>query len=206
MRTILISDTHGLHRKLSLPKGDLIIHAGDLTNSGKRAEVEDFLAWFADLDYEYRLFIGGNHDFFLAEHPSVLSAILPAGVTYLHHQSIQIGSYTFWGSAACPNMPNWAFGKTVADMQKHWEQIPDHVDFLVTHTPPYGILDRSSQGYALGCRALLRKLATLAVRYHVFGHIHNSYGRKTLHRTTFINASNLNTYAGLINAPVVLEL
>ena len=45
MKFIIISDTHGQHKNLTLPKGDVIIHAGDISQRGKESEIFDFLNW-----------------------------------------------------------------------------------------------------------------------------------------------------------------
>jgi len=34
MRYVVISDTHNLHQKLTIPSGDVLIHCGDFTNKG----------------------------------------------------------------------------------------------------------------------------------------------------------------------------
>ena len=43
MKFVAISDTHGCHRQLILPKGDVFLHSGDVCNQGNILEVEDFL-------------------------------------------------------------------------------------------------------------------------------------------------------------------
>ena len=45
-----------------LPKGDVIIHAGDFTSIGGIKEVKDFRDWFGSLPYKYKIVIAGNHD------------------------------------------------------------------------------------------------------------------------------------------------
>jgi Icc-related predicted phosphoesterase len=61
-----ISDTHSLHTKMKhhIGEGDILIHAGDLTNVGKDYEVEEVIAWFhRTLEYfDDVVFIAGNHD------------------------------------------------------------------------------------------------------------------------------------------------
>jgi 3',5'-cyclic AMP phosphodiesterase CpdA len=47
MRLVCISDTHLCHRGLSLPDGDVLLHAGDATRRGISDEVNHFLEWFA---------------------------------------------------------------------------------------------------------------------------------------------------------------
>ncbi len=84
MKFIIISDTHGQHKNLTLPKGDVIIHAGDISQRGKESEIIDFLNWFKDLDFKYKLFIAGNHDFFFERTPkNILEKLIPENVIYL---------------------------------------------------------------------------------------------------------------------------
>ena len=45
MKFIVVSDTHFQHHKLKLPRADAIIHAGDITETGREEEVLDFLDW-----------------------------------------------------------------------------------------------------------------------------------------------------------------
>lgn len=71
---------------------------------------------------------------------------------------------------------------------------------------PRGILDRSSVYINLGCGYLLTKVKQIKPKFHIFGHIHASYGIKEIDRTTFINASNYNSREGLVNPPIVFTL
>ena len=61
-----ISDTHGKHHEITddLSGGDILIHAGDIMNSGRhKEEALSFLEWFNSLDnYKHKIFIAGNHD------------------------------------------------------------------------------------------------------------------------------------------------
>lgn len=206
MKIIAISDTHGLHRDLELPKGDLIIHAGDISDHGSKEEVKDFLNWFSNLDYSHKIFIGGNHDIFLDENPVDLLEILPHNIEYLNNRAITINKIKFWGSPVTPDLEGWAFGKKRTEMKAHWKYMPQQIDVLITHTPPLGILDKSSRHISLGCKDLLDNVIQIKPQLHVFGHVHASYGIEKLGPTTFINASNINSYKGLINPPIVFEV
>ena len=62
VRIVLISDTHNRHRMLELPKGDILIHAGDFTNNGTEEEIREFDAWLASLNYQHKILVPGNHD------------------------------------------------------------------------------------------------------------------------------------------------
>ena len=58
MRILHISDTHSKHQLLNdLPKADIIIHSGDASFAGSEEEVLDFLNWFCDLDYPYKIYV-----------------------------------------------------------------------------------------------------------------------------------------------------
>jgi hypothetical protein len=45
MDITFISDAHGVHDVLKLLEGNVLIHAGDITEYGTEEEVVDFLHW-----------------------------------------------------------------------------------------------------------------------------------------------------------------
>ena len=57
MRFVCISDTHGLHRNVSVPPGDVLVHAGDFTNTGEQEQVEDFHDWMASQPHALKIVI-----------------------------------------------------------------------------------------------------------------------------------------------------
>ena len=62
VRVVCISDTHN-QTPARLPPGDVLIHAGDLTNSGTYKELSRAAEWLRNLKgYEYKIVIPGNHD------------------------------------------------------------------------------------------------------------------------------------------------
>lgn len=100
MQIVAISDTHGKHLDLQpLPEGDVLIHAGDITRSGTKEQVVDFLQWFAEQKHIHKIFIAGNHDFFFEQADSdEISCIIPEGIIYLNDSSVEINGIKFWGS------------------------------------------------------------------------------------------------------------
>ena len=48
MRIVCISDTHSLHEQMThpLPEGDILIHAGDISNKGGEKDVTNFIHWY----------------------------------------------------------------------------------------------------------------------------------------------------------------
>lgn len=208
MKFVAISDTHCRHRSIKLPKADVIIHAGDLSNKGEKVEVVDFLDWFGELDYRHKIFIAGNHDFYFErEKKKKIEDIIPGNVTYLNDSGVTINGINIWGSPVTPWFFNWAFNRERGKpIQKHWQMIPEDTDLLIVHGPPYGILDQVINERHVGCRDLLERLKVVKPKVVVTGHVHESYGVMKQSGIKFINASILNESYELVNKPIVFEL
>ena len=204
MKFLAISDTHGKHRLVkNLPSADVIIHAGDVSRGGAEHSVQDFLSWFSKLDYAHKIFIAGNHDRFFEEEPSgYINKIIPENVVYLNDSGISIDGINIWGSPITPWFFNWAFNRERGkEIDKHWKRIPVNTDVLITHGPPYGILDTVPYGH-VGCEELLKRVKKIKPKVHIFGHIHEAYGNAENRDTRFINVSVLDDQYALRNAPV----
>jgi Icc-related predicted phosphoesterase len=208
MKFVAISDTHGQHEKLVLPSGDAILHAGDISKRGKEHEVKDFLNWFSSLDYTYKIFIAGNHDFLFEQYPEEkVRALIPDNVIYLNDSGVCIEGIHIWGSPVTPWFYDWAFNRNRgAEIQKHWHLIPPDTDMLITHGPVFSILDKTTRGEAAGCEDLLRKVQEIAPRIHLCGHIHEARGQMEIGRTHYINASVLDEHYVMRYEPIVVEL
>jgi Icc-related predicted phosphoesterase len=208
LKFVAISDTHGQHADLLLPKGDVLIHAGDISMRGREIEVLRFLEWFSKQDFEHKIFIAGNHDFYFEKRPAEeIKKVIPENVTYLNDSGITIDGIKIWGSPIQPWFYDWAFNRQRGDeIQKHWDLIPSDTTILITHGPVYGILDKTTRGEKVGCENLLRTLQKIKPRIHVSGHIHEAYGEMKGDETVFINASVLNEKYELANAPIEFEL
>lgn len=208
MKFIAISDTHGRHADLILPKGDVLIHAGDVSRIGDKNEIINFLQWFDDQDFAYKVFIAGNHDFFFEKMPpEIVTNSVPPGIIYLNDSGITIEGVKIWGSPVTPWFFDWAFNKQRgAAIQKHWDLIPDDVDILLTHGPVYQILDKTISRQHVGCADLLQKVMEIQPKYHICGHIHEAYGMVNKAEITFMNASVLDVNYKLVNQPIEFEL
>ncbi|MBX7243744.1 MAG: metallophosphatase domain-containing protein [Bacteroidia bacterium] len=208
MKFVAISDTHGKHRQLVLPEGDVILHAGDVSSKGQKNEIEDFLEWYSGLNFRHKIFIAGNHDFYFESNQSVnTETLIPGGIIYLNDSGVELEGIKIWGSPVSPWFFDWAFNrKRGADISKHWELIPAETDILITHGPPYGIGDKTVRGQNVGCEDLLEKISGINPKVHLFGHIHEDYGSFTQNNTTFYNASCLNVNYAIANPPIVFEI
>jgi Icc-related predicted phosphoesterase len=176
-----------------LPGGDVLIHAGDVCNRGTAAEALDFMNWFSNQNYAYKIFIAGNHDFYFEKEPiAAIQSLLPENVFYLNDSGITIEGISFWGSPITPEFHNMAFNrKRGIDIAKHWDLIPPDTDVLITHGPAYGILDKTFQNWYVGCTDLLARIEEIKPQYHIFGHIHEGFGLVEREGTSFINTSSV---------------
>ncbi|MGZ4996591.1 MAG: hypothetical protein ACXV8J_01995 [Methylobacter sp.] len=125
----------------------------------------------------------------------------------MENSGIEIEDVQFWGSPWQPEFYDWVFnlpsGSLLAAM---WALIPDDTDVLITHTPPYGILDQVTIGEHVGCEDLREAVKRVMSKVHVFGHIHKSYGMLKQNGITFINASVCDERYQPVNAPIAVDL
>ncbi len=208
MKLVLLSDTHGLHRKISVPDGDLLIHAGDFTNMGEVEQVRDFNEWLGKHPHAHKIVIAGNHDISFQKNAAEVEPLL-ANAVYLRDSRTSVKGLKIYGSPWTPKFmvkSPWAFETMQSERQELWSKIPDDVDILITHGPPNRILDQTiSKDYA-GDEFLASRIVDLPnLKLHVFGHVHEGYGHRKI-GADFYNASVLDVRYRVANAPFVVEL
>ncbi|KYK57086.1 putative rhamnogalacturonate lyase C [Drechmeria coniospora] len=133
-RIVCISDTH--NHAFGLPKGDVLIHAGDITNQGSYSELSKAIKWLEDADFQAKIVVAGNHDITLdaefytkhghlfhnqvSQNPASCLALVASSpsVTYLAHEATTIRlqsptgprtEFTVFGSPYSPRHGVWAF-------------------------------------------------------------------------------------------------
>jgi Icc-related predicted phosphoesterase len=205
LRIVCISDTHGLHRELSVPAGDLLVHAGDLTRRGELDELRDLNAWLGTLPHPHKVVIAGNHDWCCQQEPERARELVTDAI-YLEDEVCLIAGLRIYGSPWTHGFGGWAFTRRPMALAYHWAELPDGLDLLLTHGPPLGAQDQNAKGEHLGDAALAEAVRRVGPRLHVFGHIHEGYGLTTASGTVFINASVCTAIYESIQAPIVVEL
>ena len=209
-RLVCISDTHLVHERTDypVPDGDVLIHAGDATRRGDADEIERFVEWFAGLPHPHKIFVAGNHDFLFETDPPTAEALLGPDIVYLRDSGVELEGLRFWGSPWQPVFFNWAFNLPRGEpLREKWRLIPQDTDVLITHGPPHLIGDRTARGVDAGCVDLLDEVTNrIRPAAHVFGHIHEGYGRIVRDGLRFLNASSCDLRYRLVNPPLVLDL
>ncbi|KAI9720884.1 MAG: hypothetical protein M1812_002723 [Candelaria pacifica] len=209
VRFVCVSDTHNaspLNGSFKLPRGDVLVHAGDLSNQGSLSELRKTVDWIEKADFEakiMRVVLAGNHDITLDEHfyaengcyfhnqhpqdPSECFNLFKASpsITYLNHEAATIRlpapdghqcSFKVFGSPYSPAKGLWAFGYPPEQASALWDQIPLDTDVVLTHTPPQYHCDEARGKGAAGCDALRQALWRVRPQLAICGHIHEGRG------------------------------
>lgn len=176
-----ISDTHGKHQILKdLPRADVIVHTGDITENATIEEAEGFMEWLCSLPYQHKIFIAGNHD--LCLYGANIEG-LPDNVHYLCNEAITIDGIKFYG------VPMFLHDDLEGNFPELYSRIPDDIDVLLTHQAPLGILD-DQDGINFGDYYLYKRVIEVKPKYHLFGHLHHTEKtRMTFRGVRFSNAA-----------------
>jgi Icc-related predicted phosphoesterase len=206
-RFVCLSDTHNYHKQIAVPDGDILIHAGDATGRGTIGEIAAFNEWFAALPHRYKIFVAGNHDWLFETDNSFARRLLDDSIVYLQDSFVEIENLKIYGAPWQPRFYDWAFNLDRGrEMAEKWSLIPADIDVLITHGPPFGILDKTPAGDRAGCEELRKRIEEIRPRAHVFGHIHHFYGKSEKFGVKFVNASVCDESYAPVNAPIVFDL
>lgn len=186
---VCVSDTH--NAQFELPKGDLLIHAGDLTQSGSFQELQHTIDWLRSQPHQLKIVVAGNHDLLLdvkQDHRPAQRQDTPrreelewGDIIYLQDSAVTLTcsngrQLRIYGSPKSAQHGNWAF-QYPRSMDVWNGVVPQETDILITHGPPRAHLDLLN----LGCNHLLDEVWRVRPYLHVFGHVHEGYGKEWLY-------------------------
>jgi Icc-related predicted phosphoesterase len=215
LRIVALSDTHGFHKNLTVPDGELLIHAGDFAMRAKKPHVVEFAEWFKSLPHPYKIIVPGNHDCYLDGH-NYWGHELFAPAIYLDHEYCEVMGLKIFGSPYSssiyePSMWSFDYPREGFRSKELWDSITGKLDILITHGPPYGILDLVENAHVgedphVGDLNLLYAVERSAPMIHLFGHIHECHGTTDNERTKFYNVSVCNLQYKPVNPITVIDL
>lgn len=155
------SDTHGRHGELQVPENiDIVICAGDAVEDDLvGGEYDDFIEWFAALPSKWKIFVPGNHElsFDSGQADDIIREMTDRGIIVLEDAVEECD-----GAVIASISGNSSISE---------ENIPEDIDIIVTHYPPFGILDEN-----MGSVNILGFVLKANPKYHLFGHIHSTAG------------------------------
>jgi hypothetical protein len=203
MRIVSIADTHELHRELEVPDGHVLIPRAILPffrSSHRSITSSTNGSGNCRTDTRWSCPATTSSSSKEPRHRTIIK-----NATLLTDSGVEVAGLRIWGSPVTP-LYGGAFGMpNSADRRRHWAQVPDGIDILVTHGPPLGILDHAPGSQRKeGDPELLEAVLRVEPRLHVFGHIHYGYGTQQIENTLFVNAAVFT--AGDLRRPIVAEL
>jgi len=212
VKIVCISDTHNKHDEAIVPECDILLCSGDFSGTGTANEVKNFLDWFSVQPAKHIVYIAGNHDLSYEDSPNFKEKMigLYPNINYLEASGITLCGLNIWGDPHQPEFCDWAFnlprGKR---LQEQWAKIPENTDVLLTHGPPYGIMDEVSfTGECVGDYDLLERINQLKhLSISCYGHIHQQKQQVIKSgNIIFVNAAICDDRYYVINQPVVVDL
>ncbi len=210
---IAISDLHGLIKGYTSPKCDLLLIAGDVGRHGKDIYKDanwlayNFNPWLRQQPAKHIVMIPGNHDVVFDE---ALSIVPKLDCHVLIDEMVEIEGLKIYGSPWSLEFYNWGFNLSEEKLAMVWEKIPEGLDILLVHSPPYGIMDMTQnlkyEQKRIGSPSLLKKIKEVRPKYVIFGHNHGQPGMIEKDGIVFINATLLNDYYERVNPPTIIEI
>ena len=182
---------------------------GDVSWTGTEEEMDNFVSWFKEQPHEHKIFVAGNHDRMCQRAPDAFEDYVAGEFSWLQDSSMDCMGLHFYGSSWQPEFgQGWAYnlprGKALLEA---WQKIPSYTDVLLTHSPPFGILDITDRTKtSVGCEELKIALHRVQPKLHVFGHIHEAAGVQQQDSTLYVNASCVDRNCDLVNSPVTINI
>ncbi|CAK9114709.1 unnamed protein product [Durusdinium trenchii] len=198
LRLVIISDTHNCHRDLTVPDGDILIHAGDFTQFGKEEHAEDFNRWLGEQPHKTKLVVLGNHETNATWNSRAREVL--SNATLLRQSGFKL--------THCDRPPVSFFGTDFFwpchTGNPYFDQIPGETDVLIAHNPAKGCADGGK-----GCPALLDAVVKLQPELVISGHVHFARGAVKMQSTLLVNGANCGSGKEerlLANGPLVIDL
>ena len=224
IKIVMISDTHGHHRDVNIPDGDVLIHGGDWTQHGKLEDALDFNTWLGEIKskFQHIIVVNGNHEsnatwkhethsilsnaIFLKNETTRIDVVVKkaGGTTITEESTTNVHTVTVHGTEFYWSM------RYDDEPRPEYDAIPNNTQILIAHNPPKGVCDGKTP---TGCPALRRRLDELSnvgstsLRLLVCGHIHKAHGTDVVNGVTIVNAANADKGHGDMGHPAtVFEL
>lgn len=198
MRLVAISDVHTKWQNIVIPECDVLISAGDYSFHGQPDIVKSYHEWLNEQPAKRIISGQGNHEEWVEKNFEAAKEIAIQAcprVDFLEEGGVTIEGVNFWYSSITPYFNDWAYNKKPgSDIDKHWQLIPENTNVLITHGPPYGILDvvfypDGVPKERVGCWNLKEKVKQIKPDIHIFGHLHDCHGEVHENGTSYYNVA-----------------
>lgn len=196
-------------------KFHILFMTGDMTYRGHHSKLQAVRAQMAQIladgfVEDIVLCVGNHETTFDSGDPVVDQRMVDIfrdhpNIHLLMHEAKEVQGIKIFGSPWTPWFHSWAFNYHEEQAEGLWNQIPTDTQILLTHGPPKHILDLTMRSKEhVGCPMLSQKteeLSTYGLKFHLFGHIHETYGRKKIGPVEYINSSIMTVHYQPKNKP-----
>ena len=216
---ITVKVTSDLHGNLPvIEEFDLLLICGDICPTythGHRFQEEwvttDFAEWIKSLPFKHAwskvVMTPGNHDFifeYWGQHEyDMLNHLTDGRLVVLRNQlyefeyleADEIKKMRIWGTPYCQQFGRWAFMRPSYRLRDKFDEIPDDIDILITHSAPdiegYGYVDWDTPYQRnAGCPVLASAIKSKKPKYVFCGHIHlGNHQAQEINGTIIANVS-----------------
>lgn len=191
LKIMAISDLHGYLPEITEP-ADIALIAGDIVPLEMQSNKQDssiwfktdFAQWIIGMPVKKVFIIAGNHDFYLETIGKTgLRSIKKAcngKIVYLMNNLTKYIDengirWSIFGTPYCHIFYNWPFMKTDKYLTEAFSEIPNRVDIIISHDPPFSFGDADlTERYSghVGSVPLADRLKKVDYKLLVCGHIH----------------------------------
>ncbi len=214
MKLVMMADCHS-NLNFSVPKADLLLIAGDMEPAYYTPYYSvtlqsnwlnsEFRYWLVEQPVKEAIFVAGNHTWIFEKAKDQVPK-MNKNFHYLQDSFIEIFGLKIYGTPWQLKFNNWAFNLTEEELSRKWKLIPDDVDILLCHSPPYGIMDKTSDNIKIGSKSLLKRIKEIKPTLVIYGHNHHKYGIIEKDEIKYINCSLLNEDYKMVRKPIELEI
>lgn len=225
-KIVCVSDIHG--HLIDIPECDILLISGDICPTCDHSILfqqewlnTNFINWRRQQPAKHVIFCAGNHDFVfertsLGFRPHPIKAN-QTWLCYLQDDCIECCGLKIYGSPWQKPFFSWAFNMPEEEMARKWALMPDNVDIIISHGPPYGYGDyvpntytangtMLPQGEYTGSRSLLKRIDEVQPKLVCYGHIHCGHGEWERGKTKLVNASIVDGNYQPVYKPVIYNL
>ena len=142
-------------------------------------------------------FIAGNHDYHFVRkfsHPN-----------YIRNKTVEYNGLKIYGSPWVLGLWDMPFGTTDNRIQLELENLPNDIDFFMTHGPPKGHADLMITGERVGSNSVLEAIFDKNPKYVITGHVHEAWGNYQIGNTELISCSYLDHDYQVHNLPFCIK-
>ncbi len=214
MKLCCLSDAHS-NLDFSVPEADLLLIAGDMEPAYHNPYLSinlqsnwlnsEFRYWLTEQPVKEIIFVAGNHSWIFEKAKDRVPK-MNKNFHYLEDSFIELFGLKIYGTPHQLNFNNWTFNLSEEELSRKWELIPDDIDILLCHSPPYEIMDKTSDNINIGSKSLLKRIEEIKPKMVVSGHNHHEYGIIEKDGIKYINCSLLDEDYKMTKKPIELEI